>query len=201
MDDPIVPELEDGAHSDGQILPFYVKWWNLTVPISSILRHKHYRIDEIVLRAVQVRFRCFEKQHTSYTDLPFGKIAHHMGQNIAHALAWGAFFRNCAVACTKWRFWHPALLNAAPTLHTPVPGTKNHVRAGGRGRGHQTRPILREYGANQRSRRDTTITILKTNSRHVIGGPHPPRYTMTCSHPHNRFAPPPTNMSGANSLK
>ena len=26
LDDPIVPELEDGAHSDGQILPFCVKW-------------------------------------------------------------------------------------------------------------------------------------------------------------------------------
>ena len=25
LDDPIVPELEDGAHSDGQILPFCVK--------------------------------------------------------------------------------------------------------------------------------------------------------------------------------
>ena len=25
LDDPIVPELEDGAHSDGEILPFCVK--------------------------------------------------------------------------------------------------------------------------------------------------------------------------------
>ena len=25
LDDPIVPMLEDGAHRDGQILPFYVK--------------------------------------------------------------------------------------------------------------------------------------------------------------------------------
>ena len=85
LDDPMVPMLEDGAHWDGQILPFYVKWCNLTVPISSILRHKHYRIEEIVPRAVQGPFRCSKKQYTSHTDLPFGKIWHHMGQNVAHA--------------------------------------------------------------------------------------------------------------------
>ena len=45
-----------------------------------------------------------------------------MGQNAAHASAWGAFFRNGAVAYTKWRFWRPRLLNAAPTLHTLDPG-------------------------------------------------------------------------------
>ena len=103
LDDPIVPELEDGAHWDGQILPFYMTWWTLTVPICSILRHKHYRIDEIILRAVQGRFRCFEKQHTSHTELPVGKIVHHMGQNAAHALAWGALFRNGALVCTSDR--------------------------------------------------------------------------------------------------
>ena len=26
LDDPMVPMLEDGAHRDGQIPPFYVKW-------------------------------------------------------------------------------------------------------------------------------------------------------------------------------
>ena len=85
LDDPIVPLPMDGTHWDGQILPFYVKWCNLTVPISSILRHKHYWMDEIVPRVVQGRFRCCEKQHTSRTDLPLGKIGHHMGQNAAHA--------------------------------------------------------------------------------------------------------------------
>ena len=29
LDDPIVPMLEDGAHRDGQILPFYVKCWKM----------------------------------------------------------------------------------------------------------------------------------------------------------------------------
>ena len=33
LDDPIVLELEDGAHSDGQILPFCVKLWILIVPM------------------------------------------------------------------------------------------------------------------------------------------------------------------------
>ena len=36
--DPIVSMPEDGAHWDGQILPFYVKWWNLTVPKCTRLR-------------------------------------------------------------------------------------------------------------------------------------------------------------------
>ena len=31
LDDPIVPELEDGAHGDGQNPSFYAKWQNLTV--------------------------------------------------------------------------------------------------------------------------------------------------------------------------
>ena len=169
--------------------------------MSSILWHGHHRIVQIDPRVVQGPFRCSDKQFTSYTDLPLGRIGHHMGQNAAHASAWGALFRNGAVAYTKWRFWRPELLNAAPTLHTPVPGPKNHVRAGGRGRRHQTRPILRRPGANHRSRRDTTITILKPTSGHAKGGPHPPRFTMTCSHPQRRLAPLPTNMSGANSLK
>ena len=167
----------------------------------SILGHGHYRIVQIDHRVVQGPFRCSEKQHTSHTDLSLGRFGHHMGQNAAHAEAWGAFFRNGAVAYTKWRFWRPRLLNAAPTLHTPVPGPKNHVRAGGRGRRDHTRPILRRPGANHRSRRDTTITILKPDSGHAKGGGHPPRFTMTCSHPQRRLAPPPTNMSGANSLK
>ena len=38
LDDPIVPEPEDGALWDGQILQFYVKLWNLTVPKGSSLR-------------------------------------------------------------------------------------------------------------------------------------------------------------------
>ena len=81
------------------------------------------------------------------------------------------------------------------------PGPKNHVRAGGRGRRHPTRPILRGPGANHRSRRDTIITILKPDSGHAKGGPHHTRYTMTCSHTPRRLAPPPTNTLGANSLK
>ena len=120
--DPIVPMPKDGPLWDGQILPFYVKLWNLTVPMCSILRHGHYRIDQIVPRVVQGPFRCSEKQHTSHTDLPFGKIGPDMGQNAAHALAWGGLLKNGAVAYTQWRFWRPGLLNAAPTLHTPVPG-------------------------------------------------------------------------------
>ena len=83
LDDPIVPMLEDGAHRDGQILPFYVKCRNLTVPMCSILEHGHYRIDHIVPRVVQGPFRCSKKHHTSHTDLPSGKIGHHMGQNRA----------------------------------------------------------------------------------------------------------------------
>ena len=93
LDDPIVPILEDGAHWDGQILPFYVKWCNLTVPISSILWHGHYRIDEIVPRVVQGRFRCFEKQHTSHTDLPFGKIGRHMGSKCCPCPGMGSCFQ------------------------------------------------------------------------------------------------------------
>ena len=107
LDDPIVPIPEDGAHWDGQILPFDVKWWNLTVPMCSILEHGHHRIVQIDPRVVQGPFRCSEKQHTSCTDLPSGKIGLHMCQNDALAKAWGALFRNCAVACTKWSFWPP----------------------------------------------------------------------------------------------
>ena len=65
LDDPIVPELEDGAHSDGQILPFYVKWWILTVSMCSILRFWHYRIVQIDPRVVQEPFRGSKKQLAS----------------------------------------------------------------------------------------------------------------------------------------
>ena len=89
LDDPMVPMPKDGAHRDGQIPQFYVKWQNLTVPMCSILRHGHYRIVQIDPRVVQGPFRGSEKQHTSHTDLPSGKIGHHMGQNDALAYAWG----------------------------------------------------------------------------------------------------------------
>ena len=85
LDDPIVPELEDGAHSDGQIQPLYVKCWILTVSMCSILRFWHYRIVQIDLRVVQGPFRGSKKHYTSHTDLPFGKIGHHMGQDRALA--------------------------------------------------------------------------------------------------------------------
>ena len=98
---------KDGAPWDGQIPQFYIKWQNLTVPRCSILRHGHYRIDQIVPRVVQRPFRCSAKQHTSHTDLSLSRIGHHMGQNAAHAWAWGAFFKSNAVAYTKWRFWPP----------------------------------------------------------------------------------------------
>ena len=75
------------------------------VPMCSILGYGHYRIVQIGHRVVQGPFRYSKKQHTSYTDLPSGKIGHHMGQYRALALAWEALFRNCAVAETKWRFW------------------------------------------------------------------------------------------------
>ena len=84
LDDPIVPIPEDGAHWDSQNPSFYSKWQNLTVPMCSILGFWHYRIVQIGHRVVQGPFRCFKKQHTSHTDLPSGKIGHHMGQN--HAL-------------------------------------------------------------------------------------------------------------------
>ena len=56
LDDPIVPELEDGAHWDGQNPPFYIKWQNLTVPMCSILWHGHYRIVQIGHRVLQGPF-------------------------------------------------------------------------------------------------------------------------------------------------
>ena len=169
--------------------------------MSSILRFWHCRIVHIDSRVVQGPFRGSKKQLACKAIWPSGKIGHPMGRKRALVQVWGAFFRNGAVAHTKWRFWRPRLLNAAPTLHTPVPGSKNHVCAGRRGKRHQTRPILRESGAKHRSRRDTTITIHKPDSGHAKGGGHPSRYTMTCSHPQRRLAPPPTNTSGANSLQ
>ena len=84
VDDPIVPELEDGAHSDGQILPFYVKCWILTVSMCSILRFWHYRIVQFGPRVVQEPFRGSKKQLACKGIWPSGKIGHHMGQN--HAL-------------------------------------------------------------------------------------------------------------------
>ena len=87
LDDPIVPMPKDGAHRDGQILSFYVKLWNLTVPRCSILKHGHYRIVQIVPRVVQGPFKCHEKQHKSHTVLQFGKIWHHLCQNVVHAWA------------------------------------------------------------------------------------------------------------------
>ena len=85
LDDPMVPMPKDGAHRDGQILPFYVKWCNLTVPKCTRLRFWTHRIVHIDPRVLHVPFRCSEKQHTSHTDLPFGKIGHHTGQNGALA--------------------------------------------------------------------------------------------------------------------
>ena len=85
VDDPMCPKPKPGALRDGQIAPFYVKWQNLTVPMCSILGHGHHRIVQIDPRVVQGPFRCSEKQHTSHTDLPCGKIGHHMGQNGALA--------------------------------------------------------------------------------------------------------------------
>ena len=85
LDDPIVPMLKDGARRDGQILPFYVKCRNLTVPMCSILEHGHYRIVQIDPRVVQEPFRCSKKQFASCTIWPSGKIGHHMGQNRALA--------------------------------------------------------------------------------------------------------------------
>ena len=52
LDDPMCPKPEPGALRDGQIPPFYVKWWNLTVPMCSILRHGHYRIVQMDPRVV-----------------------------------------------------------------------------------------------------------------------------------------------------
>ena len=101
LDDPMVPMLEDGAHRDGQIPPFYVKCQNLTVPMCTTLRFWTPRIGHIDPRVVQGPFRCSKNHATSYTDLPFGKIGHHMGQNDALAIAWGALFRNGAGAYTK----------------------------------------------------------------------------------------------------
>ena len=103
LDDPIVPELEDGAHSDGQILPFYVKWWILTVPMCSILEFWHYRIVQIDPRVVQGPFRGSKKQFASWRIWRSGKIGHHMGQNHTLVQVWGALFRSGAVACTSDR--------------------------------------------------------------------------------------------------
>ena len=101
LDDPIVPELEDGAHSDGQNPSFYAKWQNLTVRMCSILEFWHYRIVQIGPRVVQEPFRGSKKQFASLRIWPSGKIGHHMGQNHALVQVWGALFRSGAVAHTK----------------------------------------------------------------------------------------------------
>ena len=104
LDDPIVPELEDGAHSDGQILPFYVKWWILTVPMCSILEFWHYRIVQIGPRVVQGPFRGSKKQLACKGIWPSGKIGHPMGRKRALVQVWGAFFKSGAVVQAKRMF-------------------------------------------------------------------------------------------------
>ena len=101
LDDPIVPMLKDGAHWDGQVPTFYVKWQNLTVPMCSILEHGHDRIVQIGPRVVQEPFRGSKKQFASKRIWRSGKIGHHMGQNHALVQVWGALFRSGAVACTS----------------------------------------------------------------------------------------------------
>ena len=101
LDDPIVPELEDGAHSDGQNPSFYVKWQNLTVRMCSILQFWHYRIVQFGPRVVQEPFRGSKKQFASEGIWPSGKIGYHMGQNHTLVQVWGALFRSGAVACTS----------------------------------------------------------------------------------------------------
>ena len=98
LDDPIVPELEDGAHWDGQNPSFYAKWQNLTVRMCSILEFWHYRIVQIGPRVVQGPFRGSKKQLTSQRIWPSGKIGHHMGRKRALVQVWGAFFKSGAVA-------------------------------------------------------------------------------------------------------
>ena len=70
FDDPMVPMPKDGAHRDGQILPFYVKWWNLTVPKCTRLRFWTHRIVHIDPRVLHVPFRCSE------TSTPPTRICH-----------------------------------------------------------------------------------------------------------------------------
>ena len=65
LDDPMVPMPKDGAHRDGQIPPFYVKWCNLTVPKCTRLRFWTPRIVQIDPRVVQERFRCPKNHATS----------------------------------------------------------------------------------------------------------------------------------------
>ena len=112
---------------------FYVKWWNLTVPKCIRLRFWTHRIVHIDPRVLQVPFRGSEKQHTSFVDLPVGKIGQHMGQNGALALAWGALFRNGAVAYTKCRFWR---------LRAPKPPLKGAMLQGLCCRGCAARAML-----------------------------------------------------------
>ena len=101
LDDPRCPKPKPGALRDGQKLTFYVRWWNLTVAMCTTLSFWTPRIGHIDPRMVQEPFRCSKNHATSYTDLQFGKIGHHMGQNDALAIAWGALFRNGAGAYTK----------------------------------------------------------------------------------------------------
>ena len=102
LHDPRCPKPKPGALRDGQKLSFYVRWWNLTVAMCTTLSFWTPRIGHIDPRMVPVPFRCSKNHATSYTDLPFGKIGHHMGRNDALACAWEALFRNGALACTKF---------------------------------------------------------------------------------------------------
>ena len=63
--DPRCPEPKRGAHWDGQILTFYVEWWNLTVPMCTTLRFWAPRIVHIAPRVVQEPFKCSKNHHTS----------------------------------------------------------------------------------------------------------------------------------------
>ena len=85
LDDPMCPKPELGALRDGQIPPFYVKWWNLTIPKCTRLEFWTHRIVQNAPRVVRGPFRCSEKQHTSRTDLPSGRIGRHRRQNGALA--------------------------------------------------------------------------------------------------------------------
>ena len=65
LDDPRVPEVEDGAHWDGQNPSLYAKWQNPTVQMCSILEFWHYRIVQIDPRVVQGPVRGSKKQFAS----------------------------------------------------------------------------------------------------------------------------------------
>ena len=88
LDDPIMPMLEDGAHWDGRIPAFYVKWQYLTIPMYSILDHGHYRIVQIGHRGLSKapksnlppdEFGDLARSGTIWVKIvPYG---HHMGNS------------------------------------------------------------------------------------------------------------------------